>query len=240
LLLATKPPTGACRSAIFPRCSPTFAGVRPPLAPEVKVPMAKATKSSAKSSTKSKAPPPKKNGKTVSVKPKATAAAKTAAKIQLPKAPPPKVAVKPVEKEKLVGLKPTPDPSVIRSHPDAKLSKTELNSLYGKLVDEKSRVLGNFENRVDNALAEEDVLADEIDIAQRSTDQAWLFRMADKDRKLLIEIEAALEKMHSGEYGVCEGTDEPIGFKRLELRPWTRYSVGYKEMLEREKAQQAR
>ena len=161
------------------------------------------------------------------------------ARIEIPKAAPPPSASKDA-KEKALGLKPTPDASVIRAHPDAKLSKQELNQLYGKLVDEKSRVLGNFENRVDNALAEEDVLADEIDIAQRSTDQAWLFRMADKDRKLLIEIEAALEKMHSGEYGVCEGTDEAIGFKRLELRPWTRYSVGYKEMLEREKAQQAR
>jgi DnaK suppressor protein len=207
--------------------------------------MAKASKSSAKSSSKSSKAPPKKSAKS-SVKPKASVASKAIAKVHIPKAPPPKVAAKDKErvvekdKEKLVGLKPTPDASVIRSHPDAKLSKQELNSLYGKLVDEKSRVLGNFENRVDNALAEEDVLADEIDIAQRSTDQAWLFRMADKDRKLLIEIEAALEKMHSGEYGVCEGTDEPIGFKRLELRPWTRYSVGYKEMLEREKAQQAR
>jgi DnaK suppressor protein len=205
--------------------------------------MAKATKSSAKSAKKplSKAPP-KKNGKSVSVKPKSSANAKAAAKIPLPKAPPPKVAPpkERSDKEKLVGIRPTPDASVIRSHADAKLSKQELNSLYNKLVDEKSRVLGNFENRVDNALAEEDVLADEIDIAQRSTDQAWLFRMADKDRKLLIEIEAALEKMHTGEYGVCEGTDEPIGFKRLELRPWTRYSVSYKEMLEREKAQQAR
>jgi DnaK suppressor protein len=213
--------------------------------------MAKVTKSSAKSASKSSAKPApkkatassapadKKNGKSASVKPKASATAKAAARIELPKlaplpkAPPPKDKVHP-------GLKPTPDASVIKAHVDAKLSKQELNGLYTKLVDEKARVLGNFENRVDNALAEEDVLADEIDIAQRSTDQAWLFRMADKDRKLLIEIEAALEKMHTGEYGVCEGTDEPIGFKRLELRPWTRYSVGYKEMLEREKAQQAR
>lgn len=206
--------------------------------------MAKVTKSSAKSSSKSSVKPAakvadKKNGKSVSVKPKASATAKAVAKIEIPKAPPPKMAA-PAKDKTLPGLKPTPDASVIRAHADAKLSKQELNSLYTKLVDEKSRVLGNFENRVDNALAEEDVLADEIDIAQRSTDQAWLFRMADKDRKLLIEIEAALEKMHSGEYGVCEGTDEPIGFKRLELRPWTRYSVGYKEMLEREKAQQAR
>jgi DnaK suppressor protein len=108
------------------------------------------------------------------------------------------------------------------------------------LVVEKGRVLGNFERHVDDALADEDVLADEIDIAQRSSDQASQFRMADKERKLLIEIDAALEKMRTGEYGLCEGTDEPIGFKRLEIRPWTRYSVEYKEMLEREKAQQAR
>lgn len=204
--------------------------------------MAKVTKSSSKSASKSSSPTkeaPKKNGKTPSVRPPATKSSagttKAAApKLEIPKAAPPPRPAKPI------GLKPTPEASTIRSHPDAKLSKQELNLLYGKLVDEKARVLGNFENRVDNALAEEDVLADEIDIAQRSTDQAWLFRMADKDRKLLIEIEAALEKMHTGEYGVCEGTDEPIGFKRLELRPWTRYSVGYKEMLEREKAQQAR
>lgn len=208
--------------------------------------MAKATKSSAKSSKSStKAPAPKKNGKAVSVAPKSSKNAKAAAKFQppkapLPKAPPPRVGGQDGAGKPLVGLKPTPDASVIRAHEEAKLSKSELNSLYKKLVEEKTRVLTNFESRVDNALAEEDVLADEIDIAQRSTDQAWLFRMADKDRKLLIEIEAALEKMHTGEYGVCEGTDEAIGFKRLELRPWTRYSVSYKEMLEREKAQQAR
>lgn len=215
--------------------------------------MAKVTKSSAKSSSKSssKAAPKKhadaekkgekKNGKALSVKPKAGAASKSSARIEIPKAAPaPKAPASAAKDKTLPGLKPTPDASVIKAHVDAKLSKQELNGLYTKLVDEKARVLGNFENRVDNALAEEDVLADEIDIAQRSTDQAWLFRMADKDRKLLIEIEAALEKMHTGEYGVCEGTDEPIGYKRLELRPWTRYSVGYKEMLEREKAQQAR
>jgi DnaK suppressor protein len=197
--------------------------------------MAKPTKPPMKSAKAPVKEAPKKNGKT-SEAPKAKAKEPSRPqKIELPKAPAP--AAKP--RQAAIG-KPNPDASTIRAHADAKLSKPELTQLYTKLVEEKARVLGNFEHRVDNALAEEDVLADEIDIAQRSTDQAWLFRMADKDRKLLIEIEAALEKMHTGEYGVCEGTDEPIGFKRLELRPWTRYSVGYKEMLEREKAQQAR
>lgn len=195
--------------------------------------MAKATKTPTKSSKVPVKEAPKKNGKPEPTKAKAKEPARSA-KIELPpKGPAPK------PRQPAIG-KPNPDASTIRAHGDAKLTKPELTQLYNKLVEEKARVLGNFEHRVDNALAEEDVLADEIDIAQRSTDQAWLFRMADKDRKLLIEIEAALEKMHTGEYGVCEGTDEPIGFKRLELRPWTRYSVGYKEMLEREKAQQAR
>ncbi|MCS6856580.1 MAG: TraR/DksA family transcriptional regulator [Sandaracinaceae bacterium] len=133
-----------------------------------------------------------------------------------------------------------PSPDEIRAHPDANLTREELLILYHKLIEERKRVLSNFERHVGDALADEGVLVDEIDIAQRSSDQAWLIRMADKDRKLLLEIDAALEKMRTGEYGICEGTEEPIGFKRLEIRPWTRYSVAYKELLEREKSQQAR
>jgi DnaK suppressor protein len=133
-----------------------------------------------------------------------------------------------------------PDVSQVRAHPDAKLTKAEMQSLFGKLVEERSRMLATFDRHLSGALEDEDLLADEIDIAQRASEQASLFRMADKDRKLLIEIEAALGKMRAGEYGLCEGTDEPIGFKRLELRPWTRYSVSYKELLEHEKAQHSR
>jgi DnaK suppressor protein len=128
----------------------------------------------------------------------------------------------------------------LRAHPDSRLTPGELRKLHDLLVEKKRVVLSGFDMHVHEALQEEDILADEIDIAQRSTDQAYLFRFADKERKLLIAIDAALEKMRTGEYGICEGTDEAIGFKRLELQPWTRYSVAYKEMLEREEAQQAR
>lgn len=198
------------------------------------------SKAAAKEPAKKPAPraksEPAKAKEPAKVAPKATPApAKEAPK---PTAPVP--ATKEASKEARSVGKPNPEASQVRAHPDAKLTKSEIGSLYQKLIEEKNRVLGNFERHVDDALSDEDILADEIDLAQRSTDQAWLFRMADKDRKLLIEIDVALEKMRSGEYGLCEGTDEPIGFKRLELRPWTRYSVAYKEMLEREKAQQAR
>ena len=161
--------------------------------------------------------------KAVAAKPVVAAPAKAAAK-----EPEQKAAAKPVEVIQ------------VRAHEDAKLTKAEMTQLHAMLIEEKNRVLQNFETHVGDALSDEDILADEMDIAQRSTDQASFFRMADKDRKLLIEIDVAMEKMKNGEYGLCEGTDEPIGFKRLEIRPWTRYSVAYKELLEREKAQQAR
>ena len=53
--------------------------------------------------------------------------------------------------------------------------------------------------------------------------------------KLLAEIDHAIEKIDTGEYGFCEGTGEVIPKRRLELRPWCRHSVKYKEQLERMK-----
>ncbi|MEC7524883.1 MAG: TraR/DksA C4-type zinc finger protein [Myxococcota bacterium] len=128
----------------------------------------------------------------------------------------------------------------VAAHPDAGLTAKQITHLHGKLVTERARKVSELERHMQEALGETSVMPDETDMAQRSTEQAYLIRFADKERKLLNEIDRALEKLRVGEYGVCEGTEEPIGFKRLELRPWTRYSVGYKEQIERERSQHRR
>lgn len=98
-------------------------------------------------------------------------------------------------------------------------------------------MFSRLQTRVETATGDTDSLADELDIASRAQDQAFLLRLADRERKLLIEIDRALAKIDDGSYGLCEGTGEPIGKKRLEPRPWTRHSVEYKERLEKEQAQ---
>jgi DnaK suppressor protein len=128
----------------------------------------------------------------------------------------------------------------VSAHPDAHLTQEEVETLYEKLVAERERVVVGFDRHLQEALGETTVMPDETDMAQRSTEQAYLIRFADKERKLLSEIEHALEKLRTGEYGVCEGTEEAIGYKRLELRPWTRYSVAFKEQMERERSQHRR
>jgi DnaK suppressor protein len=132
---------------------------------------------------------------------------------------------------------PKPERPTLRAHPDAKLTKKQVETLYDLLIQERERVTAGMGNHLSEAIGDNDPLADEMDMAQRHSEQAYLMRFADKERKLLSEIAHALTKFEDGEYGLCEGTGEPISYRRLELRPWTRYSVEYKEQVEREKRQ---
>ncbi len=75
---------------------------------------------------------------------------------------------------------------------------------------------------------------DFADIAQAEKDGDVRRERLRKNQKLLREIEHAIEKIQNGEYGSCEGTGMPINKKRLKARPWSRYSVEYKEQLEKQ------
>jgi DnaK suppressor protein len=120
------------------------------------------------------------------------------------------------------------------------LTEKELAHFRERLLDERERVKEKVSRHLAEAIVDSDRPADEIDQAGRLSDQAYLMRLVDKEQKLLAQIERALRKFDLGEYGLCEGTGEPIRRKRLELRPWTRYSIEFKEELERKKKMQGR
>ena len=40
----------------------------------------------------------------------------------------------------------------------------------------------------------------------------------------LAEIDAALERIRTGRYGICERTGRTISWERLRALPWTRYA----------------
>lgn len=103
-----------------------------------------------------------------------------------------------------------------------------------RLLQEREAVLSRLNKHLNEAMVDDERPADELDQAGRISDQAYLMRLADKEQKLIKQIDRALAKFESGEFGLCEGTGEPISRKRLEVRPWTRYSIEYKEQLERE------
>lgn len=44
-------------------------------------------------------------------------------------------------------------------------------------------------------------------------------------RETLVEIDAALQRIQDGSYGICEGCGEPIGAARLTAIPWARLCI---------------
>ena len=105
------------------------------------------------------------------------------------------------------------------------------------LLTEKDNIIKKAEQTVKSGNIELDKneMLDEVDLASATTEQNLTFKLLDRDRKLLTAIERALKKIDDGEYGYCEGTGELIPKRRLEVRPWCRHSVKYKEQLERMK-----
>ncbi len=115
------------------------------------------------------------------------------------------------------------------------LTPEELAEFKASLEFERDRVLSRLKTRVEDAVGESEALPDEADQAQQFTEQAYMLRLADKEQKLLRQISRALKKFQTGEYGFCEGTGDLINPARLRIRPWTRYSIEYKEEQERER-----
>lgn len=73
---------------------------------------------------------------------------------------------------------------------------------------------------------------DEGDRAQYEEESALLIRMIDRKRRLLPKIDLAIAKIRSGNYGYCAEAEEPIGLKRLLIRPTAEYGVDAKEIQE--------
>ena len=113
------------------------------------------------------------------------------------------------------------------------LSEQQMASLRAKLESDAAALRERI--AVDRAEILERVNPDPGDIEDAASEDAMRFRnksFLDRDRQLLSEVEAALARMGNGSYGVCEDTDEPIPYRRLELEPTARFTVEALEMRE--------
>lgn len=71
------------------------------------------------------------------------------------------------------------------------------------------------------------------DLGTDNYEQEFALGLMDSERRILHEIDDALQRMEDGVYGICEGTGEPIPKARLEAQPWARYCVEYARMVEK-------
>ena len=65
------------------------------------------------------------------------------------------------------------------------------------------------------------------DMGTDNYEQEFTLSLVHRDRKIVDEIDHALNKIDGKTFGICEGTGQMITKTRLEAQPWTRYSIEY-------------
>lgn len=66
-----------------------------------------------------------------------------------------------------------------------------------------------------------EVFPDVSDQASAEADQHFSFRIRERERKLLKKIDEAIGRLVAHTYGICEGCQGDIPYKRLKARPVT-------------------
>lgn len=70
------------------------------------------------------------------------------------------------------------------------------------------------------------------DIGTDNYEQEFSIGLMESEREILKEIDAALDRIREGTYGMCQATQKPILQERLKAMPWARYCVHYKRVQE--------
>ena len=129
-------------------------------------------------------------------------------------------------------------PTEFKPDPKAKLSKKELDQYKKILLDKRSELIGDINNMEEEALRQNSGSLSTLPqhMAEQGSDtfdQSLSLDLAQVDRHLLKEIEAALVRIELGTYGVCERTGKRISAERLAELPWARYSIEAAREMER-------
>jgi RNA polymerase-binding protein DksA len=122
-----------------------------------------------------------------------------------------------------------------------RLKKTDVELFKRLLLEKRREIFQNVFEIEGEALkksrldASGDLSSMPIHMADIGTDnyeQEFALDLMDSERRILHEIDDALQRIEEGVFGICEGTGGPIPKARLEAQPWARYCVEYARMVE--------
>jgi DnaK suppressor protein len=73
---------------------------------------------------------------------------------------------------------------------------------------------------------------DPTDRASLESDRNFMLRIRDRERKLILKIREALQRIEDGEFGICDSCGDDISVERLEARPVTTLCIECKRRQE--------
>ena len=111
----------------------------------------------------------------------------------------------------------------------------ELKFFEKLLLERKEQILKNLNTSVSEIQDLQNVeINDDGDYASVCADNLIEHAIQKQQKKELEEIEYALKKIQNGEYGICEMCGERIKTLRLKIKPYAKYCIVCREIIEKE------
>ena len=106
----------------------------------------------------------------------------------------------------------------------------DLAALRDSLAVKRREMISLYEHDVHAGQQSTDDNADDFaDRANNSYNRELMFSLSANERRMLIRIDEAVQRLEDGSYGTCTHCQEPIGLPRLKALPWARYCIGCQE-----------
>jgi len=116
------------------------------------------------------------------------------------------------------------------------LDKRTIDRFKKLLLKEREEIMGDVKQIHESSQeVGQDGIQDIGDEAANVYNKQILLTLNENERLRVKEVDEALDRMENGTYGVCEECGEPIGLKRLEVKPVAKYCVPCKTKLEKGK-----
>lgn len=110
----------------------------------------------------------------------------------------------------------------------------DLDFYRARLEEKRTQILSLYNAEARHGQeSNEDGTEDLVDRANNAYSRELSFSISDSERALLMEVEDALDRLQSGEFGICQHSRRPIPAERLRAVPWARYCIESQELYEK-------
>jgi DnaK suppressor protein len=109
--------------------------------------------------------------------------------------------------------------------------KDGLEKIRKRLLAKKDELLKDLaKNREVTDETVDESAQDMVDRATSAYTKEFAYSLSEADRRVLILIDQALERLDAGTYGTCVHCAQPVQEKRIEAVPWARHCLDCQEL----------
>jgi DnaK suppressor protein len=114
------------------------------------------------------------------------------------------------------------------------MNTAQLERFRKKLLEKRRELIKEAQSSSTSSKeAGSDGIQDIADQASSAYTKEFLLSVGDEERRILKQIELALQKIKNGSYAKCENCKGPISVKRLEALPFAQLCIACKEKEEK-------